>query len=424
MKKFIVLTLLFISVQVFSQIRFDDYFEPKTLRVDYIEAGDFQSEDIYLQQIKVEPYWGGSKVNLIDMFNYGDYYVKVYDKNSEALLYSRGYSTLFQEWQATDEAKIVKRGFYETVIVPFPKNEVKIVIEKRDRKTGVFRKIFDYNIKPTNYFINPEIPSFKTSKVYYSGDPTKKLDIVFLPEGYAANEMEKFRKDVERFKGYLLECSPYKENKDKINIWSVEAPSEESGTDIPGEHIFKKTILNSSFYTFDVERYLMTLDVKSVRDLAGCVPYDQIIILVNTSKYGGGGVFNYYNVVTSDNQYSDYVLVHEFGHGFGGLGDEYWTSDVAVSDYYPAGIEPPEPNLTTLVNFESKWKNLVGKNTPIPTPNSEEYKNVIGVFEGGGYVAKGVYRPMLDCTMKSKTYNNFCVVCKNALIEMLKFYSE
>jgi hypothetical protein len=424
MKKFIILTLLLISVQVFSQIRFDDYFDSKTLRVDYIEAGDFQSEDIFLQQVKVEPFWGGSKVNLIDKFNYGDYYLKVYDKKSKSLIYSRGYSTLFQEWQATDESKIVKRGFYETVIMPFPKNEIKIEIEKRDRKTGVFKKIFDYDIKPTNYFINPEVPSFQTNKVYYSGDPAKKLDIVFLPEGYAINEMEKFRKDVERFKGYLLECSPYKENKDKINIWSVEAPSEESGTDIPGEHIYKKTILNSSFYTFDVERYLMTLDVKSVRDLAGCVPYDQIVILVNTSKYGGGGVFNYYNVVTSDNQYSDYVLVHEFGHGFGGLGDEYWTSDVAVSDYYPAGIEPPEPNLTTLVNFESKWKNLVEKDVPIPTPNIEKYKNVVGVFEGGGYVAKGVYRPMLDCTMKSKTYNNFCVVCKNALIEMLKFYSE
>jgi hypothetical protein len=236
--------------------------------------------------------------------------------------------------------------------------------------------------------------------------------------------MELFKKDCEKFAGYLFNASPYKENKDKFNIWGIAAPSKESGTDIPAENIWKNTLLNSTFYTFDLERYLMTPDNKSLRDVASNAPYDQIYILVNSDKYGGGSIYNLYSVCINKNKYEEYVFVHEFGHGFSFLADEYYTSDVAYNDYYLLDVEPLEANLTTLVDFDSKWKKFVSDETPIPTPDSEEYSNVVGAFEGGGYVAKGVYRPRLDCSMKSASVNNFCPVCKDAIQQMINFYSE
>jgi len=218
------------------------------------------------------------------------------------------------------------------------------------------------------------------------------------------------------------ECN--KENKDKFNIWGIEAPSKESGTDIPAENIWKNTISNTQFYMFDLDRYLMTSDNKSLRNIASNAPYDQIFILVNTNKYGGGAIYNHYSVCVSDNSNSEYIFTHEFGHGFAGLGDEYYTSDVAYNEFYPLDVEPLDPNLTTLINFESKWKDMLDSETPIPTPATNDFSKTVGAFEGGGYVAKGVYRPMKDCSMKSISVNNFCPVCKRAIKRMIDFYSE
>jgi hypothetical protein len=427
MKNIYILLISFLilsSNSAFSQIKFDDYFTAKTLRFDFSEAGNAEGETFYFEQMKCEPFWGGSKKNLIDKFNLGEYRLFVYDIESSKLIYSRGFSTLFQEWMATDEAKVVNRSFYETVVIPFPKKSVRLEIHKRTRD-GILEKKFEYVIDPTNYFINPETPiKYNTKKVLDNGDPATKVDILFLPDGYTAEEMTKFNDDVTRFIGYFFSCSPYKENKNNFNIWLVEAPSQESGTDIPGKHIYKNTLFNSSFYTFNTDRYLMTNDVKSIRDVAANAPYDEIIILVNTNKYGGGGIYNFYCTVSSDDDYSDYVVTHEFGHQFGDLADEYWTSDVAVKDYINLKVEPVQPNITTLVDFGSKWKNMVSEGVPIPTPNDPKYYDKVGVFEGGGYVDKGVYRPMYDCTMKTRSRNNMCPVCKKALQDMINFYSE
>ncbi|MEO8399043.1 MAG: M64 family metallopeptidase, partial [Ignavibacteriaceae bacterium] len=214
------------------------------------------------------------------------------------------------------------------------------------------------------------------------------------------------------------------ENKNKFNILGIEAPSEESGTDIPPKNIWKKTLFMTKFYTFDLDRYLMTIDNKDIRDAASNVPYDQIVLLVNTEMYGGGAIYNHYSVAVSDNNYSEYIFIHEFGHGFASLGDEYYDSDVAYKDFYSSDVEPLDPNLTTLVNFDSKWKDLVDPSTPIPTPVEDKYIDKVGAFEGGGYVEKGVYRPAYDCTMKSISINNFCPVCKRAIQQMIDFYSE
>jgi hypothetical protein len=424
MKTITSLIILFSFSFIYPQINFEDYFFDKTLRLDYYHFGNSEEDFYAIDELIEEPYWGGSKTNLIDKFDYGDYKVMVYDDSSGELIYSRTYATLFAEWQTTGEAKQTVKGFSETVVIPYPKKDITVEFHSRDRKNNLIKK-FEYKIDPSDYFIKKENRHvYNSFEVLNSGDHSVKTDIVIIPEGYTEDEMELFRNDCAKFAGYFFNSSPFKENKDKFNIWGVEAPSEESGTDIPAQNIWKKTLLNSNFYTFDLERYLMTEDNKTVRDVAANVPYDQIYILVNSNIYGGGAIYNYYSVCVNDNRFEEYVFVHEFGHGFAGLADEYYSSDVAYIDFYPLDVEPLEPNLTTLIDFDSKWKHLIDENTPVPTPKEAKYKDVVGVFEGGGYTAKGVYRPKQDCTMFSISVDNFCPVCSNAIVEMINFYAE
>ena len=421
--KYLFFSLLFISIS-YTQINFDDYFENKTLRLDYFHTGDSLNDFYSFDELMEEPYWGGSKVNLIDRFNYGKYKFEVIDKESGKLIYSRGYSTLFGEWQTTEEAKHTRKTFSETVVFPFPKNPLVVKFYSRNRKNEWINK-YEHLIDPENYFIKPErVAEYKSFEALISGDPSVKVDIVIIPEGYTVDEMDLFKEDCETFAGYLFNSSPFKENKEKFNIWGIETPSMESGTDIPKENIWKKTLVNSTFYTFDLERYLMTYDNKALRNIASNVPYDQIVILVNSDKYGGGAIYNHQCVVVNNDIKSEFIFTHEFGHSFASLADEYYTSDVAYQDFYPLDVEPTDPNLTTIVNFDSKWKDLIEEGTPIPTPDTKEYENKIGAFEGGGYREKGIYRPAHDCTMKSSVTDHFCTVCKRALQQMIDFYTE
>ncbi|MCX6150099.1 MAG: M64 family metallo-endopeptidase [Ignavibacteriales bacterium] len=420
----VICLIITISTSLFAQVNFEKYFESKTLRIDYYHTGTKDSELYSIDELRGEQFWGGSKVNLIDKFEFGKYKVMVLDSTSNDLIYSHCYSTLFSEWQTTEEAKHTTKSFSETVVIPYPKSNVKVEFYSREGK-NIFQKKFEYFINPKNYFINPESRmKFDKFEIVHSGDPDKKVDIVIIPDGYTKEQLPKFKADCTRFAIYLFNASPYKENKDKFNLWGIEAASEDSGTDIPKNNIWKRTILNTTFYSFDLDRYCMTSDNKSVRDVAANAPYDQIYILVNTNKYGGGSIYNHYSVCVSDSKYSEYIFTHEFGHGFVGLADEYYTSDVAYENFYPLDIEPWEANITTRVNFKLKWANMIETDTPIPTPNEEKYKDVVGLFEGGGYVAKGVFRPKFDCTMKSISINNFCPVCKKAILEMIDFYSE
>jgi hypothetical protein len=349
--------------------------------------------------------------------------LKVFDKKSNTLIYSRGFSTLYQEWQTTEEAKTVTRSFEGSMLMPFPKSKITVEIDNRDRKNN-YVKIFEKTVSPYDYFIiKKKRKPFPYFMVHYSGNSSQKLDIVFIPEGYTINKMGKFYKDCKRLAKVLFSHSPFKENENKINIWGVEAPSKESGPDIPEKGIWKNTLVNSGFYTFDSERYLMTTDYFTVRDVAANAPYDQIYILVNTNKYGGGAIYNFYSETAVDNIKSDYIFVHEFGHGLGGLADEY-GNDKTYEDMYPLNTEPWEPNITTLVNFGSKWKKMIEPGIPIPTPKEEKYKNKIGVFEGGGYVGKGVYRPTMNSIMNSFSTTEFNDVCKDALQRIINFYSE
>lgn len=412
------------TVTSFSQINFNDYFYDKTLRLDYHHTGNHEEDFYSFDELIDEPYWGGSKINLLDKFNYGNYKFIVIDEESGIQIYSRTYSTLFAEWQTTDEAKQTYRTFSETVVFPYPKKKAIVEFYGRDRANNLIKK-FEYKVDPDNYFIKKERSfKFDTMKVLYSGDPSIKVDVAFLPEGYTKDEMELFKQDCEKFAGYFFNASPFRENKDKFNIWAVLAPSVESGTDIPADNVWRNTLLNSSFYTFDSERYLMTTDNKTLRHVASNVPYDQIYIIVNSSKYGGGAIYNHYSVCVNNNIHEEFVFTHEFGHGFAFLADEYYTSDVAYVDFYPLDVEPLERNITTLVDFDSKWKDMIKEGTPIPTPAESKYEDKVGVFEGGGYMEKGVYRPMIDCSMKSIVVDKFCPVCKLAIQEMIDFYTE
>lgn len=422
MRSIPVLTFLMLSLASQAQLSFDNYFTDRTLRFDFILAGNSVSTKVYPVSLKEEPLWGGSLVNLTDPFNYGNFRYEVFDAASGNLVYSKGFCTLFQEWQTTAEAKKIERSFHEVATFPFPKARVKFVLSIRGRD-GRFTNLYETEIDPANYFITREKPdSSPATRIYGSGDPHTSLDIVFLAEGYTREEMDKFRGDVKRFADILTGESPFDKYTDRINIWAVESVSQESGTDVPGEGIYVSTALNSSYYTFDVDRYLTTQDIGRVNDYAAAAPHDQIVVLINTTRYGGGGVYNYYSAVTSDHKVSPQVFTHEFGHGFAGLADEYYNSEVAYEDFYPLDVEPWEPNITTRVNFESKWKDLIARSVPVPTPNEKRYIGVTGMFEGGGYSAKGIYRPSYDCRMKSNQAEYFCEVCQRAIERMIQFY--
>ncbi len=412
----------FIFAAAAGQSSFDKYFTDKVLRFDYMLAGNSTKTTVYPVGIKEEPYYGGSRIQLTDPFNYGNFKYEVFDAAGNTLIYSRGFCTLYQEWQTTAEAKVMERSFYEVATLPFPKNKVRFVLSIRG-KNGSFSKLYETEIDPANYFIRKEKPAdVKVTKVYYAGDPSTNVDLAFIAEGYTAAEMTKFRDDVKKMADILFAEAPFRDYKDKFNIYAVEAVSAESGTDIPGERSYVNTAVNSSFYTFDTDRYLTTQDIKSVNDYAALVPHDNIIVLINSNKYGGGGVYNYYSGTSVGHSLSDKVFVHEFGHGFAGLADEYYTSDVAYDEFYPLNVEPWEPNITTRVNFDSKWKAMIAKDTPVPTPADDKYKNVTGLFEGGGYSAKGIYRPEFDCRMKSNSTKGYCAVCQEAVRRMIEFY--
>jgi hypothetical protein len=422
MRTIISFILLIVSLTLSAQESFDKYFTDKVLRFDFMLAGNSGKTSVYPVGMKEEPFWAGSKTNLINPFNSGNFKYEVFDVTGNTLIYSRAFCTLFQEWQTTAEAKSVDRSFYEVATMPYPKDKVKFILSKRERN-GLFSKLYETIIDPASYFIRKENPiNVAVTKIYGSGDPHTSVDLAFIAEGYKADEMGKFRADVKKMADYLFEEAPFSEYKDRFNIWAVEAISQDSGTDVPGEKIYVNTALNSSFYTFDLDRYLTTQDIKTVNDYAATVPHDYIIVLINSSRYGGGGVYNYYTGTTTGNQLSPKVFIHEFGHGFAGLADEYYTSNVAYDEFYPLNVEPWEPNITTMVNFESKWKKLISKDTPVPTPSEEKFKNVTGLFEGGGYSAKGIYRSAMDCRMKSNNTKGYCSVCRNAIKQMIEFY--
>ncbi|MDD3638212.1 MAG: M64 family metallopeptidase [Bacteroidales bacterium] len=422
--KRILLTISFLGLLLQLTAQFDSVFYNKSLRMDYIRSGNSENEWIALENWYEQADWAGSENVLIDPLGYGKHWVEMRDAATDSVLYSRGYGSLFSEWQTTAEAKETVRSFPETVVMPYPKMPVQIRLLTRTFQ-GDCKEVFSIKLGPENYFIKPA-PKMKwpVMNVWGDGDAADVVDIVVLPDGYTMEELGEFMEDARFFAESIFQFEPFRSLKDKFRIRAVLAPSDESGIPVPAEDFWPQTALGSSFYTFDSERYCMSYDNRSIRDLAGQVPYDQIYILANTTKYGGGGIYNYYGLSSAGNQLSSKVIVHEFGHSFAGLGDEYFDSSTAYSDFYNLETEPWEPNLTTLVDFDSKWKSLMDTLTPVPTPAVDSMRTVLGVYEGGGYVAKGMYRPMIDCLMHTFKGEEFCPACKHAIIQMIEVYSE
>lgn len=425
MKKKLSLLLItaFCSLTCLAQSEFDKHFTKKSLRIDFALSGNSQFQAAAIQQLREEPIWGGPVKNLIDKFNYGGYYVNLYDKANNELIYSRGFNTLFEEWRTTEQAKTETQSWTNSISIPYPKTTVVVEITARDKEDMQFHPLLKMDIDPASIFIDRgKLKENKVTQIQYKGEPNEKVDLVFIAEGYTASEQDKFVADARKFSETLFQTPPYTTQRENFNIWAVNLVSEDSGTDVSGKGIYKNTALNSGYYTFGVDRYLTTQDMKSIRDAVWNVPCDAVFILVNTDTYGGGGMYNLYAMGTADNEQTQHVFVHEFGHSFAGLADEYFSSEVAYQDFYNLKYEPWEPNITTLVDFDSKWKDLLPANTPVPTPLDDAHKDKAGVFEGGGYIAKGIYRPMDHCMMRD--YAPFCPACSRAILRMIDFLSD
>ncbi len=462
---------------------FEVYFTDSTMRVDYYHAGDAAQESITLDQVYRQGVWAGNPKSAIDSFNNGRYYVKLYAIADNRLIYSRGYSTIFNEYQTTTPAiEGTARTYHETVLVPHPKNPVLFVIESRDKK-NILNPVFEVRIDPDDIAVNRENPDSRDMvyEAVKNGPCREKVDLVFIGEGYTAEQWKTFKSDVDRYAKVLFSTEPYKTLAKAFNITGVLRPSAENGVDEPRKKLFKNTSVNSSFNALNSDRYLLTEDTETMMDIAAKAPFDAIVILVNSERYGGGGIYNFYSVNTVNHSASENVFLHEFGHSFAGLGDEYYDSEVSYNEFYPRGVEPTEANVTALLDpGRLKWKELVSPGVALPTDWGKEkveavqeenrklvqqmreavaalkdqtgeegkkveqefrdkiqkndarireirdsykgLKNTVGAFEGAGYSSKGLYRPMMECIMFSNREKKFCKVCEKAIVDMIRFY--
>ncbi len=481
------LTLFFSSALLVSEdIPFEAYFTDHTMRIDFFQTGDSDEITISLDQIYKYPKWAGNPEKTIDTMNSGMYYIKIVDKGTNRLLYSKGFATLFGEYKTTDDAKNnIKKTYLQTALIPYPKHPFMFIIEARD-KNNLLCPQFVINIDPRDENIIHEESNTddRIYKAIENGDPHDKVDIVFIAEGYKAEDWEKFKKDVGRFTKVIFRTEPFQSHKEKFNVTGIFRASQQRGTDEPTKGIFKNTVLNSSYNALGTPRYLLIDDTKALRDISSKVPYDTLIVMANTPRYGGGGIYNDYTIFTSDDERSEHTLMHEFGHGFANLADEYFTSSVAYNEFYPPGVEPHEPNITALLNPEHiKWKHLLSPGIQIPTPwgqeeieilvkkrkeseekakqqissleqkaaskeeimklkndldstlkqindeikkvllkYQEKYKGKIGVFEGAGYSPKGLFRSEVHVGMFSN--GEYGPVSEEAILRIIYHLSR
>jgi len=465
---------------------FDRYFVDRTMRVDLVHVGNAADELFTLDRVYEQGIWAGSRTHLLDTIGTGNYLAKVYDAASGELLYSRAWDSYFGEYRTTaDAGKGVRRAYSESVLAPFPKAKVRLVIERRQKDRSL-APVFETEIDPAAYTVVRGALSGGVTVVeaLKGGDPHACVDVAVVGEGYTAAEAGKFRSDLDRVVGILFAQQPFARNKARFNVYGVLEPSQESGCDEPARGIHRRTAVGASFDSLGSERYMLTENNRALQDIAAHVPHDAIYIMVNSPRYGGGGIYNFFCTFTSDNQWTPYVMVHEFGHAFAGLGDEYYTSSVAYNDFYPKGVEPTEANLTALLDPASlKWKDLVTPGTALPTPWEKAdydamdiaYQKVreelngriaaamrsgaaaadveklkaeaealsleharkidaflaksafagkVGAFEGGGYTSQGIYRPALDCIMFTKGAKPFCPVCERAIQRVIDTFGE
>ena len=404
---FAVLCCISSTAQDFSQ-----YFQDKTLRIDYIFSGTHNTQHIALDQLCVEPRWYGKRKRLAEVPVEGNGQITVRDHKTQRIIYRNSFSTLFQEWQEEPEALTTERSFENVFLVPMPKDTVDITLDLRNNRREITSKL-THQVVPTDILIRQigyrDITPFET--IQQAKDTNNCIHLAYLAEGYRPEEMGTFIQDVKMAMEALFAHEPFKGMRDRFHIVAVKSPSKDSGASEPGKGIWKNTALHSHWDTNYSERYLPTSNLKDMHDLLAGTPYEHILVLVNSERYGGGGILNSYLLSTIHNKWSKPVVVHEFGHSFAGLADEYAYENEEVN-MYPLDVEPWEKNITTKVNFKGKWEEMIGK------------KPGVGLVEGGGYKMKGVYRACNDCRMRTNEIPEFCPACQKALRDLINFYTE
>ncbi|HTY57978.1 MAG TPA: M64 family metallopeptidase, partial [Bacteroidota bacterium] len=457
-----------------DSLRFQDFFIDSTLRIDYYHVGSKTEEFLTLDRLYRQGAWAGSTRHLIDPFNLGRYAARVYDAASGRLIFSKSFDSYFGEYRTTEPAKKgVRHTYHESILVPFPRRPVRVEFEKRDRR-NVYNQLFSCAIDPSDYHIITESASRRDSvfALVVSGPPHDRVDILIIGEGYTAEEKGKFESDLKRYRDVFFSWQPYKSQKERFNFRGIFSPSPEEGVDEPRQGVYRHTLLGASFNSLDSDRYLLVEDNKTLRDVAAQAPYDALLIMVNSKRYGGGGLYNDYCCFTSDGTWNEHVMLHEFGHSFAGLGDEYYTKDVAYEDFLEKGVEPNEPNITALLDpSRLKWRDLLSPGISIPTEWGQSafdslgalrdslyavrrspgghsaaidsvlrdvnarlarffldhpLRGKVGAFEGAGYLPKGFYRPTVNSLMNA--FNNeektYYPVNERAIIRMIGFFSE
>ena len=404
---FVVLSALGISAQDFNS-----WFQDKTLRIDYIFSGNDHEQHIAVDELSQSPRWYGKRQRLAELPMEGNGQITVRDSVSGKIIYRNSFYTLFQEWQSYPEAKTIDKSFENVFLVPMPKRTVKVTLDLRDNRRQISASL-THVVNPNDILIRHIGEKEVTPYVYLqkAADTTRCIRIAYVAEGYTKAEMPKFLEDARRAMGYLFSYEPFKSSRNRFSLVAVESPSVDSGVSIPREGIWKNTALLSNYDTFYSERYLTTLHLKRLHDCLAGIPYEHIIVLVNTERYGGGGILNSYDLCAAHNSTFRPVVVHEFGHSFAGLADEY-AYDTEEVPMYPHDVEPWEKNITTKVDFKGKWENLIGKD-----PKA-------GFYEGAGYSPKGVYRAYPDCRMRTNENPDFCPACRQAIQAVIDFYTK
>ncbi len=440
---------------------------PRTLRLDYVHSGTATEEHLALAGLALEGEWPGRLDHSIDDSNLGKYLFEVIDRKSNRLLYSRGFASIYGEWETTSEAQEVRRAFHESLRFPAPPGPAQVVVKKRDRQNA-FRELWSVVIDPASQDVDRSASASQSRvwAVMKNGEPRDKVDLLLLGDGYTAAEMEKWHNDARRLTEVLFSVSPFKENRRRFNVWALDTPARESGVARPSDGVYRRSPLRASYDAFGSERYVLSFDNQRWREAASAAPYEFVEIVVNDRKYGGGGIHNLYATVAADNASTPYVFVHEFGHHFAGLADEYYTSDVAYVSS-AARLEPWEPNLTADAG-SPKWRDLVSPGTPLPTPWAKEpfeayekqvqakrreiraqkrpesemealfrselaatvkllsqppYADKVGAFEGGMYESKGYFRSQADCIMFTRNMAGFCAACRRAIERVIDLYA-
>lgn len=423
-KRNLLLACFFLCLGAKAQT-FDVYFTDKTLRVDYLFTGNADKQAICLDELSSLPHWAGRRHHLSELPLAGNGQIVMKDAKDSTVIYCTSFSALFQEWLETDEARTNTKGFENTFLLPFPQRPVWVEVTLFDSHRQI-RAQLQHRVDPKDILIHSKGLNHITPHQYLlkSGAVDRCIDVAILAEGYTKDEMDVFYKDARIACESLFSHEPFRSMKKRFNVVAVASPSEDSGVSIPRLGEWKSTAFHSHFSTFYSDRYLTTSRLKALHDALAGIDYEHIIVLANTDEYGGGGIYNSYTLTTAHHRDFRPVVVHEFGHSFGGLADEYFYDEDVMTDTYPTDVEPWEQNVTTRVDFASKWQDLIPEGTPIPTPVDNFNTYAVGLYEGAAYSAKGLYRASYNCRMRTNEYPVFCPVCQRALKRLIEFYTE